>query len=63
MVVKINEIIFDPRVRGPNSVIRKSKLVWLPISYQARQLIIFKAKKGELTTQDKPVDLDEVTEL
>ena len=54
---------FDTRYYDSESIIRESKIIWVPINTQIQQTIPFKISTTEVILQDALINLDDLTEL
>ncbi len=54
---------FDTRYYDADSIIRESKIIWVPINTQIQQTIPYKISTSEVILQDAIINLDDVTEL
>ena len=63
LILLYNEIRFDQKFYGDESIKARSHMAWLPINTQVRQTLPFKVSTTQLFLQDLTINLDELTEF
>ena len=63
LLLMSNQIRFNPKVFGEESIIAESTVSWYRLSVQKQEGIVFEIVRTKLELQDLFVDLDEITEL
>ena len=63
LLLMSNQIRFEPKVFGEESIITESTVAWYRPSVQKQEGIIFEIVRTKLELQDLFVNLDEITEL
>ena len=58
-----NQVRFDEKYFGYESVIKESRIEWIPISTQVQQMKVFEVSKQDLALQDQPISLEQITEI